>query len=84
MITSPTGSDPAPRSKHHTFSPECKLRIVAEYDASPKNEKGAGRASGADWWRIAPGRRGVAGARRVMTSVIDQRIHNAEPAGRVS
>ncbi len=35
------GSDPAPRLKRRTFSPEYKLRIVAEYDAAPQNEKGA-------------------------------------------
>lgn len=35
------GIDPAPRPKRRTFSPEYKLRIVAEYDAAPKNEKGA-------------------------------------------
>ncbi|MFI7202770.1 hypothetical protein ACIBQ7_37185 [Streptomyces massasporeus] len=39
--TNPAGSDPAPRPKRRTFSPEYKLRIVAEYDAAPKNEKGA-------------------------------------------
>ncbi|MFB7956549.1 hypothetical protein [Streptomyces sp. NPDC056045] len=39
--TTPAGSDPAPRPKRRTFSPEYKLRIVAEYDAAPKNEKGA-------------------------------------------
>ncbi|MFJ1547604.1 hypothetical protein [Streptomyces sp. NPDC088246] len=39
--TKPAGSDPAPRPKRRTFSPEYKLRIVAEYDAAPKNEKGA-------------------------------------------
>ncbi|MBT2415965.1 hypothetical protein J7I94_36505 [Streptomyces sp. ISL-12] len=39
--TTPAGSDPAPRPKRRTFSPEYKLRIVAEYDAVPKNEKGA-------------------------------------------
>ncbi|MBB6418152.1 transposase [Streptomyces sp. AK010] len=39
--TTPAGPDPAPRPKRRTFSPEYKLRIVAEYDAAPKNEKGA-------------------------------------------
>ena len=34
-------SDPAPRPKRRSFSPEYKLRIVAEYEAAPKNEKGA-------------------------------------------
>lgn len=33
--------DPAPRPKRRTFTPEYKLRIVAEYDAAPKGEKGA-------------------------------------------
>ncbi|MFJ4967133.1 hypothetical protein ACIP6P_32640 [Streptomyces sp. NPDC088729] len=33
----PAGSDPAPRPKRRSFSPECKLRIVAAYDAAPKN-----------------------------------------------
>lgn len=36
-----SGIDPAPRPKRRTFSPEYKLRIVDEYDAAPKNEKGA-------------------------------------------
>ncbi|WP_407703368.1 hypothetical protein [Streptomyces triticirhizae] len=39
--TNPAGPDPAARPKRRTFSPEYKLRIVAEYDAAPKNEKGA-------------------------------------------
>ncbi|WP_103504136.1 MULTISPECIES: transposase [unclassified Streptomyces] len=39
--TNPAGSDPASRPKRRTFSPEHKLRVVAEYDAAPKNEKGA-------------------------------------------
>ncbi|WP_406274932.1 hypothetical protein OH779_40475 [Actinacidiphila glaucinigra] len=39
--TSPAGPDPASRPKRRTFDPEYKLRIVAEYDAAPKNEKGA-------------------------------------------
>ncbi|WP_162833382.1 hypothetical protein [Streptomyces sp. CB09001] len=39
--TNPAESDPAPRPKRRSFSPEYKLRIVAEYDAAPKNEKGA-------------------------------------------
>ncbi|MDJ0347684.1 hypothetical protein QMK19_41315 [Streptomyces sp. H10-C2] len=39
--TKPAGSDPAPRPKRRSFSPEYKLRIVAEYDAAPQNEKGA-------------------------------------------
>jgi transposase len=34
-------TDPAARPKRRTFSPEYKLRIVAEYDAAPKGEKGA-------------------------------------------
>ncbi|MEU5547732.1 hypothetical protein AB0G85_36210 [Streptomyces sioyaensis] len=33
--------DPAPKPRRRTFSPEYKLRIVAEYDAAPKGEKGA-------------------------------------------
>ncbi|MDV9168582.1 hypothetical protein R6V09_00285 [Streptomyces sp. W16] len=36
-----SGIDPAPRPKRRTFSPEYKLRIVDEYDAAPRNEKGA-------------------------------------------
>lgn len=32
---------PGPRPKRRTFSAEYKLRIAAEYDAAPKNEKGA-------------------------------------------
>jgi hypothetical protein len=39
--TKPAGSDPAPRPKRRTFTSEYKLRIVAEYDAAPRNEKGA-------------------------------------------
>ncbi|MGY5011928.1 hypothetical protein ACWCY6_28225 [Streptomyces sp. 900105755] len=39
--TKPAGSDPVPRPKRRTFSPEYKLRIVAEYDAALNNEKGA-------------------------------------------
>ena len=38
--TDPVEIDPAPRPKRRTFSPEYKLRIVAEYDAAPRNEKG--------------------------------------------
>jgi len=37
----PDGSDPSPRPKRRTFTSEYKLRIVAEYDAAPRNEKGA-------------------------------------------
>ncbi len=33
--------DPAAKPKRHTFSPEYKLRIVAECDAAPAGEKGA-------------------------------------------
>ncbi|MFZ3475738.1 hypothetical protein ACODT3_40205 [Streptomyces sp. 4.24] len=39
--TKPSASDPAPKPKRRSFSPECKLRIVAEYDAASKSEKGA-------------------------------------------
>lgn len=39
--TEPVGSDPAPRPKRRPFTSEYKLRIVAEYDAAPRNEKGA-------------------------------------------
>ncbi|WP_446044828.1 hypothetical protein [Streptomyces olivaceus] len=39
--TNPAEPDPAARPKRHTFSPEYKLRIVAEYDAALKNERGA-------------------------------------------
>ncbi|MFD4977920.1 transposase [Streptomyces sp. NPDC058424] len=35
------GVDPAAKPKRRTFTPEYKLRIVAEYDAAPKGEKGA-------------------------------------------
>jgi len=34
-------SDPAPVPTRRTFTSEYKLRIVAEYDAAPRNEKGA-------------------------------------------
>jgi transposase-like protein len=37
----PAAGDPAPRPARRTFSPEYKLRIVAEYDAAPAGEKGA-------------------------------------------
>lgn len=33
--------DPAPRPIRRRFSPEYKLRMVAEYDAAPNGEKGA-------------------------------------------
>ncbi|MCX5215498.1 hypothetical protein OG689_40800 [Kitasatospora sp. NBC_00240] len=39
--TNPSAASPAPRPKRRTFSPEYKLRIVAEYDAAPEGEKGA-------------------------------------------
>jgi hypothetical protein len=39
--TEPVGSDPAPRPRRRTFTSEYKLRIVAEYDAAPHNEKGS-------------------------------------------
>ncbi|MFJ8473551.1 transposase [Kitasatospora sp. NPDC094011] len=39
--TNPSAADSAPRPKRRTFSPEYKLRIVAEYDAAPEGEKGA-------------------------------------------
>ncbi|MER7585526.1 hypothetical protein [Kitasatospora sp. NPDC097691] len=39
--TNPSASDLAPKPKRRTFSPEYKLRIVAEYDAAPEGEKGA-------------------------------------------
>ncbi len=39
--TTPAGSDPAPRPKRRTFSPEYELRTVAEYDAAPENENGS-------------------------------------------
>lgn len=35
------GIDPVARPKRRTFTPEYKLRIVEEYDAAPKGEKGA-------------------------------------------
>ncbi|KIQ65539.1 transposase [Kitasatospora griseola] len=40
-MASTTSPDPAPKPKRRTFSPEYKLRIVAEYDAAPNGEKGA-------------------------------------------
>jgi transposase len=33
--------DPAPRPTRRRFSPEYKLRMVAQYDAAPTGEKGA-------------------------------------------
>jgi len=41
MTRTNPSADPAPRPKRRTFSPEYKLRIVAEYDAAPRSEKGA-------------------------------------------
>ncbi|MCX5316009.1 hypothetical protein [Streptomyces sp. NBC_00154] len=35
------GIDPAAKPTRRTFTPEYKLRIVAEYDAAPKGGKGA-------------------------------------------
>ncbi|MFB6963394.1 hypothetical protein ACFCYB_42255, partial [Streptomyces sp. NPDC056309] len=32
--TKPSGQDPAPKPKRRRFTPEYKLRIVAEYDAA--------------------------------------------------
>ncbi|MDT0342703.1 transposase [Streptomyces litchfieldiae] len=37
----PSEQDPAPRPRRRRFTPEYKLRIVAEYDAAPAGEKGA-------------------------------------------
>ncbi|MCX5208656.1 hypothetical protein OG689_05000 [Kitasatospora sp. NBC_00240] len=37
----PSASVPVPGPRHCSFSPAYKLRIVAWYDAAPKNEKGA-------------------------------------------
>ena len=37
MTSTNPSADPAPRPKRRTFSPEYKLRIVAEYDAAPRN-----------------------------------------------
>ncbi|MFI6360945.1 transposase [Streptomyces sp. NPDC050743] len=39
--TKPSGQDPAPKPKRRRFTPEYKLRIVAEYDAAPAGDKGA-------------------------------------------
>ncbi|MEV7776134.1 hypothetical protein [Kitasatospora sp. NPDC086791] len=39
--TNPSAANPAPKPKRRTFTPEYKLRIVAEYDAAPEGEKGA-------------------------------------------
>jgi transposase-like protein len=41
MTSKNTPSNPAARPKRRTFTPEYKLRIVAEYDAAPAGEKGA-------------------------------------------
>ena len=35
------GDGPSPRPSRRSFSPEYKLRIVAEYEAAPNGEKGA-------------------------------------------
>ncbi|MCM0676223.1 hypothetical protein NCC78_16215 [Micromonospora phytophila] len=37
----PGGSDPAPRPSRRVFSPEFKLRILAEYENAPHGEKAA-------------------------------------------
>jgi transposase len=37
----PAAGDPAARPARRTFPAECKLRIVAEYDAAPAGAKGA-------------------------------------------
>jgi transposase-like protein len=37
----PPATDPAAKPKRRTFSPEYKLRIVAEYEAAPNGEKGS-------------------------------------------
>lgn len=37
----PGGSDPAPRPSRRAFSPEFKLRILAEYENAPHGEKAA-------------------------------------------
>ncbi|WAX78854.1 hypothetical protein [Streptomyces sp. KMM 9044] len=37
----PASADPAAKPKRRTFTPEYKLRIVAEYDAAAPGEKGA-------------------------------------------
>jgi transposase-like protein len=41
MTSKNPSTDPAARPKRRTFSPEYKLRIVAEYDTAPPGEKGA-------------------------------------------
>jgi len=41
MTSKNPSADPAPRPRRRTFSPEYKLRMVAEYDAAPAGEKGA-------------------------------------------
>ena len=35
------GDGPSPRPSRRSFSPEYKLRVLAEYEAAPKGEKGA-------------------------------------------
>ncbi|WP_149828514.1 transposase [Streptomyces tailanensis] len=79
MISTKTaGSDPAPRPKRRTFSPEYKLRIVAEHDATPKNEKGAIARSEQlhhshvkEWWAVRD-----AGA---LEKMVDKRTSLARP-----
>jgi transposase-like protein len=39
--TKPSGQDPAPKPKRRRFTPEYKLRIVAEYDTALAGDKGA-------------------------------------------
>jgi transposase-like protein len=70
--------DPAPRPTRRRFSPEYKLRIVAEYDAAPTGEKGAVLRrerlyhSHIIEWRAARD----AGA---MTTLVDKRTSPARP-----
>jgi hypothetical protein len=76
--TTPAGSDPARRPERRTFSPGYKLRIVAEYDAAPKNEKGAVLRrerlydSHVKEWRAARDA-------RALEKLVDQRTSPARP-----
>ncbi|MGS2618072.1 transposase [Micromonospora sp. LZ34] len=40
-VSGGSGSDPAPRPSRRAFSPEFKLRILAEYENAPHGEKAA-------------------------------------------
>ncbi|WP_129799681.1 hypothetical protein [Streptomyces sp. F001] len=76
--TKPAGSDPAPRPKRRAFSAEYKLRIVAKYDAAPKNEKGAVLCRGRLYHSHVKERRAARDA-GALEKLVDQRTSPARP-----